>query len=102
MDKNVLVTGSAGFIGFHLTTRLLKEGYNVVGIDNINDYYDVRLKYARLEECGISEPDISDNIPLQSSRFDNYTFYKCDLSDEDFINALFKEHNFSRVINSNV
>jgi len=99
MDKNVLVTGSAGFIGFHLTTRLIKEGYRVVGIDNINDYYDVSLKYARLKECGISESDISINKPTQSSDFDNYIFYKGDLSDENFINTLFEKHKFDRVVN---
>ena len=49
----ILVTGSAGFIGFHLTKILLESGDEVVGIDNINDYYDVNLKYARLSELGI-------------------------------------------------
>ena len=49
----ILVTGSAGFIGYHLSKRLLEAGNQVVGIDSINDYYDVRLKYARLETAGI-------------------------------------------------
>ena len=53
----ILITGTAGFIGFHLTKRLLNEGYSVVGIDNINDYYDVNLKYARLAETGIYAPN---------------------------------------------
>ncbi|MDD2382298.1 MAG: NAD-dependent epimerase/dehydratase family protein, partial [Mariniphaga sp.] len=49
----ILVTGSAGFIGYHLTRRLLERGDTVVGMDNINDYYDVNLKYRRLAETGI-------------------------------------------------
>ncbi|MCX5898314.1 MAG: NAD-dependent epimerase/dehydratase family protein, partial [Proteobacteria bacterium] len=50
--SNILVTGSAGFIGYSLTRRLLDRGDTVVGLDNINDYYDVRLKYGRLAETG--------------------------------------------------
>ena len=50
----VLVTGAAGFIGFHLAERLAKDGYEVDGIDNINDYYDVNLKYARFAESSIN------------------------------------------------
>ncbi len=48
----ILVTGTAGFIGYHLALKLLQRGDEVVGLDNINDYYDVRLKYARLEQLG--------------------------------------------------
>ncbi|MCX7637463.1 MAG: NAD-dependent epimerase/dehydratase family protein, partial [Cyclobacteriaceae bacterium] len=50
MEKNVLITGAAGFIGFHLANRLLDDGYRVTGLDNLNDYYDVNLKQARLEK----------------------------------------------------
>ena len=57
----ILVTGSAGFIGFHLAKKLLQRGDEVVGLDNINDYYDVNLKYARLAELGISRKDIESN-----------------------------------------
>jgi len=56
----ILVTGSAGFIGFHLTKKLLERGDEVIGIDNINDYYDVNLKYARLRELGITGVQESD------------------------------------------
>ena len=51
--KKILVTGAAGFIGYHLCEKLLSEGHQVVGLDNINDYYDVNLKLARLKELGI-------------------------------------------------
>ena len=51
----ILITGTAGFIGFHLAQKLVKHGHSLVGIDNINDYYDVELKYARLKVCGISK-----------------------------------------------
>ena len=50
MIENILVTGSAGFIGFHVCINLIKKGFNVIGIDNLNDYYDVELKKARLNE----------------------------------------------------
>ena len=53
--KNILVTGVAGFIGFHLCQSLISKGYFVVGIDDINDYYDVNLKYSRLKELGINK-----------------------------------------------
>ena len=52
-NKTILVTGAAGFIGYHLCEALLKAGYNIVGIDNINNYYDINLKYARLNGLGI-------------------------------------------------
>lgn len=52
MEK-ILITGTAGFIGFHLVNRLTEENYDIYGLDNINDYYDVSLKYARLEEAAL-------------------------------------------------
>jgi nucleoside-diphosphate-sugar epimerase len=56
--SKVLVTGTAGFIGYHLVNRLVREGHTVTGLDNINDYYDIRLKYDRLSEAGIVKDDI--------------------------------------------
>ena len=70
----VLVTGSAGFIGFHVVKRLLERGDEVVGLDNINDYYDVNLKYARLAETGITREDIEPGKLVQSGRNHGYTF----------------------------
>lgn len=58
----ILVTGTAGFIGYHLAKKLLERGDEVVGLDNINDYYDVNLKYARLAELGITKDDIGSEV----------------------------------------
>jgi len=95
----VLITGTAGFIGFHLAKKLIREGVRVTGIDIINDYYDVGLKHARLKETGIDIGDIEYGKPLTSSVYPNYTFIKCDLSDGETMNRVFAENKFSRVIN---
>ena len=68
MSKKVLVTGAIGFMGYHLVKKLLAESYSVVGIDNINSYYDVRLKYAKLPILGIDEDFIWPNVPYQSKK----------------------------------
>ena len=59
--SKVLITGTAGFIGFHLANLLISRGYEIIGLDAINDYYDVNLKYARLNESGISKNEIEYN-----------------------------------------
>lgn len=79
---NFLVTGAAGFIGYHVTERLLAAGHQVVGIDNLNDYYDVNLKLARLAR--LEQP--------------GFTFIKLDLADREGMAALFAAHSFQRVI----
>ncbi len=81
---HILVTGAAGFIGFHVAKKLLARGDSVVGLDNLNDYYDVSLKEARLAQL--------QNQP-------NFTFVKADLQDRDAIEALFKKNSFDAVIN---
>ena len=81
---NVLVTGAAGFIGFHVAQKLLARGDRVVGLDNLNDYYDVNLKLARLAQI--------ENLP-------GFTFAKMDLQDRPAMEALFKQHQFDAVIN---
>jgi UDP-glucuronate 4-epimerase len=80
----ILVTGAAGFIGYHLTERLLAEGKSVVGLDNLSDYYDVELKHARLAR-------------LQARP--NFTFAEMDLADEAALSGLFAQHRFKRVFN---
>lgn len=94
-----LVTGTAGFIGFHLTNRLLAEGHTVVGIDSINDYYDVNVKYSRLAFAGILKEDIQYNLPLVSKTTSAYTFYQLQLEEKENLMAIFKQHGFDVVVN---
>ena len=95
----ILVTGTAGFIGFHLAKKLLERGDEVVGVDNINDYYDVNLKYGRLKELGINPTKIEENQPVASTIFPKHTFIKLDLADKDQMEALFKKEPFDAVCN---
>ncbi|MGM0506569.1 MAG: NAD-dependent epimerase [Bacteroidota bacterium] len=97
----ILVTGAAGFIGFHLATRLVEEGNNVVGIDNLNDYYDVSLKHSRLVELGIQKTDL-DHLEEGvdgSNRSGSFRFYKMDLADRSRMEKLFDEESFDVVVN---
>jgi len=95
----VLVTGSAGFIGFHLTKRLLERGDEVTGIDNINDYYDVNLKKSRLRETGIDTYALEYYKPVKSIKYDNYKFIKLSLEDKASIKKLFSSEKFDKVCN---
>ena len=95
----ILVTGTAGFIGYHLAKRLVEENYEVVGIDNINDYYDVELKYARLADSGIAKQEIKPGVAVKSSRSFLYRFIQADLADKDFMDRLFREEQFDLVCN---
>src|SRR5690625_4385039 len=79
-----LITGAAGFIGFHLSKKLLKEGFQVIGIDNLNDYYDVNLKQARLE---------------QLETYKKFTFIKGDISEKEQLMNIFKEYKPDIVVN---
>jgi UDP-glucuronate 4-epimerase len=84
MSATILVTGAAGFIGFHLCQRLLESGFQVVGLDNLNTYYDVRLKEDRL---------------LRLRDRANFRFFKIDLSDREAVARLFKDQGFDMVVN---
>ncbi len=94
MEK-VLITGAAGFIGHHLSKLLVKNGYHVMGIDNINDYYDQNLKLARLDDMSIDTSKIEYNVPLSG----DITFLKLDLQDKENILELFKNEKFDYVVN---
>lgn len=83
-SKTYLITGAAGFIGFFLSRKLLEQGCNVIGVDNINDYYDVKLKYARLE---------------QLKPYEKFTFIKGDISDKAIITNIFEEYKPNIVVN---
>ncbi len=93
--KKVLITGAAGFIGFHLSKKLVADSYQVIGIDNINDYYDPNLKLARLNELNINTSDIKDNEELTGE----ITFIKLDLKDQEALKGLFEKYKFDYVVN---
>ncbi|EKB49161.1 NAD-dependent epimerase [Cecembia lonarensis] len=98
--SKILITGSAGFIGFHLVSRFLEEGgYEIVGLDVINDYYDVNLKYARLAQHGIAKEVILSHHLIQSETYPNYRFIQADLSEHDFIVAFMLQEKFDYVVN---
>ena len=80
----IIVTGSAGFIGFSLSLKLLERGDYIIGIDSHNDYYDPKIKEARLNKL---------------KKFSNYCHYKIDLSDQENLNEVFKKHKIKKVVN---
>jgi UDP-glucuronate 4-epimerase len=95
----ILVTGTAGFIGHNLAHKLLDRGDEVVGVDNINDYYDVNLKYGRLKDLGIEKEDIKENSFASSYKYPKHKFIKLDLSDKKEIEKLFETEKFDAVCN---
>lgn len=96
--RKVLVTGAAGFVGFHTFKKLANEGYEVVGFDNINDYYDVQLKYARLAQLGLEQHQIQESVLTRSNTLPNLAFFKADLLDKEAIFRLFEQEKFDGVI----
>lgn len=95
----ILITGTAGFIGFHLAKKLLERGDEVVGLDSINDYYDQRVKYGRLEETGIAQDAIVYGKLVGSQKHGNYSFIQLNLEDRENVVKLFEEEQFDAVCN---
>lgn len=110
--QKILVTGAAGFIGSRLAYKLAQRGDEVVGVDNINDYYDVRLKYGRLHECGIEmpaaedagtntaeTPDMPFGVRYTSMLFANYRFVRLSIEQKGDLEQLFERERFDIVVN---
>jgi UDP-glucuronate 4-epimerase len=100
----ILVTGTAGFIGSHLAIRLLERGNEIIGLDNINDYYDQNVKYGRLQRGGIiSSLEQSNDIVygklMTSSKYSKYKFIKLNLEDKEAMMQLFEQEQFDAVCN---
>ena len=96
----ILVTGAAGFIGSKLMYKLAERGDEVVGIDNINDYYDVRLKYGRLAECGFPDREsLEAGTEQTSTLFPSCRFVRMDIADKPSLDALFERESFDKVCN---
>ena len=95
----ICITGTAGFIGFHLALKCLNEGHDVYGIDSINDYYDVNLKYGRLKELGIESANIHSGKLIQSKKYPNFKFYKCLLEDKENLDKFFKTNKIDAICN---
>jgi UDP-glucuronate 4-epimerase len=95
----ILLTGAAGFIGYHLSVRLVADGFEVVGLDSINDYYQVSLKYDRLQAAGIAKDGIQYNQIVKSSSMHLYSFVQLKLEDKENMEQLFIDQKFDIVIN---
>lgn len=93
----ILVTGTAGFIGFHLANRLIARGDEIVGLDVINDYYDPQLKWDRLALAGVSSSAIEYGKAIHSNKHDNYRFIKLSLEDKTSMDRLFAVEKFDAV-----
>lgn len=96
--KTILVTGAAGFIGFHLSKKLCESGFEVIGIDNLNDYYEVFLKKMRLEKLGIHITN-QENQKIESDSFSNFIFYKSDILDYDSLSKCIQDNRVDIIIN---
>jgi UDP-glucuronate 4-epimerase len=94
----ILVTGTAGFIGFHVAQYLLERGNEVVGLDRINDYYNLNLKFARLKATGIPMEEVQYNRLIQSNQYENYRFVRVNLEDASKVSRLFEQERFDMVV----
>jgi len=94
----ILITGTAGFVGFHLAEKLIKQGHDVVGIDNINDYYDQELKFARLAESGIAEEKVKWHCEARSSKHANYRFIRMSVESKGELMSLCSRERFDVIV----
>lgn len=94
----ILITGTAGFIGYHTVKKFVFKGHEVIGIDNINNYYHTDLKYDRLKASGIDKESVKTNALIQSSTWSTYLFQKIDIVNKDAIMDLFRNEKFELVI----
>lgn len=99
MQLKILVTGAAGFIGYHLVNRLLLDGHSVIGLDNINAYYNVQLKLDRLRESGVNSSELWYNRIIQSKMHPKYRFIQLSLEDRHNMEHLFRDESFDIVVN---
>ena len=95
---NILVTGTAGFIGFHTAARLVKEGHFVLGIDSVNEYYDPNLKFSRLAHAGINTDEIEFSKIVAASNNTGYSFCRLNLEDEAGLKKIFEAVRFDMVV----
>ena len=95
----ILITGTAGFIGFHLAKKLLERGETVIGLDQINDYYDIELKFSRLKELGIFKSDIKKGNKTASKSYSNHIFYKGSIEEKELIDFIFKNEKLDAICN---
>lgn len=98
-NKNILVTGAAGFIGYHLCKKLIVEGWSVFGLDNINDYYDPQLKFDRIKELGILKEGAQKYNSICQSNLNSFQFIRLNLEDRKQLPKLFENQQFDKVVN---
>lgn len=97
--KKILITGAAGFIGYSLINRIISDNYDILGVDNINDYYNVNLKYARLDDLNIDAHKSKFGEVVVSSKYSNLRFIKLDITDNKAVDRLLSHEKFDVVIN---
>ena len=95
---NILITGAAGFIGYHAVCHFVNQRHNVIGIDNLNDYYSVSLKKARLAECGIATKNLINGKIVSSDIWAKYKFCLLNIENPGGLDKLFKNNDFNIVI----
>ncbi len=94
----ILLTGVAGFIGYHVAAKLVEQDIEIITLDIINDYYDINLKYDRLKSLGISQSNINNDSSVQSTDYAQLSFFKTDLTKKDKLNEIFLNNDIDVII----